>query len=75
MVQTIQANELPLYEVEAKLGLTENLADDFFGEWQQDLPDLTDSERQALDRTKRDFLDQSKYPMLEQSVKLIALSM
>jgi hypothetical protein len=74
MVQTIPASELSLYEVEAKLGLMENQAEEFFWEWQQDLSDLTESDRHALDRTKSDFLDQSKYPLLEQSVKLIALS-
>jgi hypothetical protein len=74
MVQTIQASELSLYEVEAKLGLTENLAEDFFWEWQQDLPDLMPEEMRLLDSTKADFHDASRYPLMEQAVKLIVLS-
>ncbi len=73
MVQTIQASELSLYEVEAKLGLHRTRAADFFPEWQLKLPELNATDANQLDRVKADFEAQDYYPMLEQAVKLIAL--
>ncbi|MBO1350219.1 MAG: restriction endonuclease subunit R [Hormoscilla sp. GUM202] len=74
MVETIQAKNLELHEVEEKFGL--QLVDDdrFFREWQDDLPELTEIERQRLDRVKASYLHISKYPRLEKSVKMVVLS-
>jgi hypothetical protein len=74
MVQTIQARDLTLYDLKAKFGL--KLADSvqFFREWLDDLPELTDLERQYLDRVKANYLHLAERPMLESIVKMVVLS-
>ncbi len=74
MPQTLQASDLDLHTVEAQLHLQETIDDDFFWEWQQTLPPLTEVECQRLDDVRADFLEQTKYPMLEETVKLVVLS-
>jgi hypothetical protein len=74
MVQSLQASEMSLYDVEKKLQLKEVNDDQFFWEWHQNLPELTDAEKEMLDRVKADFHDQQRYPMLEQSIKMVAVS-
>ncbi|AFZ00230.1 type I restriction endonuclease [Calothrix sp. PCC 6303] len=74
MVQTIQASELSLGEVEQKFNLQENLDLSFFPEWQNDLPELSETEKQTLDKIKSNFLYLSKYPMSEEVVKLVVIS-
>jgi hypothetical protein len=57
MVQAIQANELTLSEVEDQFNLRQVLNNPtFFFEWQNDLPELNQSEMQVLDRVKTEFL-------------------
>jgi hypothetical protein len=46
----------------------------FFQEWQDDLPELSESEIHALDRVKTECLYLNKYPMLEGLVKMVVLS-
>jgi Type I restriction enzyme R protein N terminus (HSDR_N) len=74
MVQTIQASELTLHEVKAKFGLQENQDASFFPEWQDNLPELTDAEKQTLDQIKANFLYLSEYLMSEEVVKLVVIS-
>ncbi len=74
MVQTIQARELTLHEVETKFGLQEVSDASFFLEWQDNLPELTELEQQILDQIKANFLYLSKYPMSEEVVKLVVIS-
>jgi hypothetical protein len=74
MVQTIKASDLTLHEVKTKFGLIETQDESFFPEWQENLPKLTESEKQALDQIKRNFLYLSEYPMTEEVVKLVVLS-
>jgi hypothetical protein len=74
MVQTIQASELSLYEVEAKLELRRTRDPKFFPEWRQPTPNLNPADGDQLDRVKADFEAQERYPMLEQAVKLVALA-
>ncbi len=50
MVQTIQARDITLHDLETKFGLTLVEIDQFFREWQDDLPEISDSEKQRLDR-------------------------
>lgn len=73
-MQTIQASELTLHEVKAKLGLQENTDASFFPELQDNLPELTDVEKQTLDQIKANFLYLSEYPMSEEVVKLVVIS-
>ena len=74
MVQSIPVSDLTLADVEDKFGLRCAEDDSFFLEWQQDLPEISDVERQALDQIKSSFLYLSKYPMSEEAVKLVVLS-
>ena len=74
MVETIQAQNIILYDLEAKFGLQRIDDEQFFREWQDNLPELTDSEKQALDEVKADYIHLSKYPILEPVVKLVVLS-
>lgn len=47
----------------------------FFREWQDDLPEVTDIEKQQLDRVKASYLNLIKYPpMLENTVKMVVLA-
>ncbi|NEP02103.1 MAG: restriction endonuclease subunit R [Symploca sp. SIO2E9] len=48
--------------------------EEFFPEWQDDLPKLNDWERQTLDEVKDNYLHLSQYPMLEAIVKMVVLS-
>ncbi|MCA1993898.1 MAG: PD-(D/E)XK nuclease family protein [Coleofasciculus sp. S288] len=74
MAQVIQASELTLHDVEEKLNLQQVDDEQFFREWQGDLPAVTDAEKQWLDRVKTDFLYLVKYPMHEEIVKMVVLS-
>lgn len=75
MTQLIQANELTLSQVEDRFNLRQVLNNPtFFREWQDNLPDLSESEMQALDRVKTEFLYLNKYPILEDLVKMVVLS-
>lgn len=74
MVQTIPAKDLTLYDVKEKFGLKQAEDKQFFGEWIDDLPELTDLEKSLLDRVKADFLYLDEYPMPESLVKMLVLS-
>jgi hypothetical protein len=75
MVQALQANELTLSDVEDRFNLRQIFDDpNFFREWQDSLPELNQSEMQALDRIRTEFLYLNKYPMLEDLVKMVILS-
>jgi len=75
MVETIKAENINLMDLSEKFGL-ERTEDDkqFFGEWQDNLPELTEAEKQVLDEVKADYRHLSKYPILEPIVKLVVLS-
>ncbi|MHC5598069.1 MAG: type I restriction endonuclease [Nostoc sp.] len=74
MVQLIQGKDITLAQLIDEFGL--QLADDehFFSEWQDDLPQLSDLEKQSLNEVKTEYLHLSKYPILEPVVKMVVLS-
>ncbi|QFS48082.1 type I restriction enzyme HsdR N-terminal domain-containing protein [Nostoc sphaeroides] len=74
MVQVIQGKDITLAQLIDEFGL--HLADDelFFSEWQQDLPELSDLEKQSLNEVKAEYLHLSKYSILEPVVKMVVLS-
>lgn len=75
MTQVLPAHELLLSEVEDLFNLREILGDPtFFTEWQEPLSALTEVEQQNLDRIRTEFLDLSKYRMLEDLVKMVVIS-
>lgn len=75
MVQTIQAKEITLLDLETNFGLQLVEDEQFFREWQDNLPEITNSEKQQLDRVKASYANLLKYPpMLENTVKMVVLS-
>jgi hypothetical protein len=74
MVQTIPATNISLYDLKTKFGLQRVDDDQFFREWVDDLPQLTDLEKQQLDRVKASYFNLVERPMLESTVKMVVLS-
>ncbi|NER31834.1 MAG: restriction endonuclease subunit R [Symploca sp. SIO1C4] len=74
MVQAIKAQDISLPQLSENFGLERTDDDEFFPEWQDDLPKLNDWERQILDEVKSNYLHLSQYPMLEAIVKMVVLS-
>lgn len=75
MTRTIQAKEVTLLELETNYGLQIVYDEQFFPEWQDNLPQITDAEKQRLDRAKASYTNLLKYPpLLENSVKMVILS-
>jgi hypothetical protein len=75
MTQTLQARNVTLRNLIDHFGLQETQDDSFFAEWQSELPELTDSEKQSLDKIKASFFNLLKYPPFsEKAVQLTILS-
>jgi hypothetical protein len=75
MVQTIQAKETTLLDLETNFGLQLVEDEQFFREWLEDLPEITNAEKQQLDRVKASYANLLKYPpLLENTVKMVVLS-
>jgi len=74
MTQAIAARKIKLAELKGLFNLryTEDLS--FFSEWQDSFPALNESEQQALDRVKRNYLYLLEYPVMESIVKMVVLS-
>ncbi len=75
MAQVIQAKTLSLGDLKQKFNL--RLAKDrqFFHEWSDRLPELSDSEKQYLDRVKANYDSLLEYlPLSENIVKMVVLS-
>jgi predicted type IV restriction endonuclease len=75
MTQFIQAQNIGLAYLEERFGLQLAEEEAFFREWFENLPEITDLEKQDLDRVKLHFLRLVKHPPLsEETVKLVILS-
>lgn len=74
MVQTIPASKVNLRILKESFALERTNDPNFFPEWQGDLPELTDLEKQELAQVKADYIYLSERPMLEQIVKMVVLS-
>jgi predicted type IV restriction endonuclease len=75
MVQVIPAQKIGLAYLEERFSLQQTESEDFFSEWFDNLSDITDSERQDLDRIKTNFLRLVKHPpILENAVKMVVVS-
>jgi hypothetical protein len=75
MVQTIPARDISLYELEKKFGLQLATDTNFFPEWTENLPTLTDGEKQASARVKSNYLNLTKHRLMsEEAVKMVVLS-
>ena len=75
MVQVIQAQNLNLIDLENKFNLTQADDDRFFTEWFDNLPEITDLEKQVLDRARTNYLSLIKHREIsENMVKMVVLS-
>jgi hypothetical protein len=74
MVQTIQAKDIDLRYLITNFGIQLVEDEEFFREWQDDLPEITDLEKQLLDKVKAGYLNLLNYPpMLEDVVRMAVL--
>jgi hypothetical protein len=74
-MQTIQAKDISLYELEEKFGLQLSTDTDFFTEWTNNLPSLTDIEKQSLKRVQNNYFNLTKRRFIsEEAVKMVVLS-
>lgn len=75
MVQTIQARDISLYDLEDKFGLQLTADVHFFQEWSENLLPLTDAEKQSLKRVTYNYFNLTKHrTMSEEVVKMVVLS-
>jgi len=75
MVQTIQARKVTMYDLETQFKIEWVEDDQFFRQWQDDLPEINDAEKQRLDRVKASYRNLLKPPpLLENTVKMVVLS-
>lgn len=75
MVQTIQATDITLHDLRSKFNLSQTEDDQFFREWQNDLPEVSEEELRSLDRVKSNYRNLIEYPpLLENAVKMVVLS-
>lgn len=75
MAQTLKAKEISLYELEENFGLQLITEANFFSEWLENLPALTEVEKQSLERVKSNYLNLTKRrSMSEEAVKMVVLS-
>ena len=74
MTQTIQAKTLTLRDVKTKFNLQLSEDEQFFREWIDDLPEITDEEKRYLDKIKAGYTNSAEYPMIEDTVKMVVLA-
>lgn len=75
MVQTIQAKDVTLEELKTIFGLQLVRDEIFFREWQDDLPEITDFQKQQLDQIKAGYFNLLEHPpMLEKTISLSIIS-
>ncbi len=75
MLQTIQAQNISLEELQDNFGLQLTTDSQFFPEWRDNLPPLTDQEKLWLQRIRSNYFNLSKSrTLLEEAVKMVVLS-
>lgn len=74
MTQTIQAKDINLRYLIDIFGIQLVENDQFFREWEDNLPEITDLDKQLLDKVKAGFINLLNYPpMLEDIVRMAVL--
>lgn len=75
MVQTIPAKDVTLQDLTTQFNLQLVRDEQFFREWHEDLPEVSDLEKQMLDRVQAGYFNLLNYsPLLENAIKLAVLS-
>lgn len=74
-MQTIQAKDISLYELEEKFNLQLSTDTEFFTEWNTNLPSLTNTEKQSLKRVQSNYFNLTRRRLIsEEAVKMVVLS-
>lgn len=73
MVQTIQAKDIDLRYLITNFGLQLVENEQFFREWQDDLPEVNQLEKQLLDKVKAGYLNLLNYPLMLEDVVRMAI--
>jgi len=75
MVQTIQAKNVTLEELQTLFDLQLVRDEDFFREWQDELPEITDFQIRQLDQIKAGYFNLLEHPpLLEKTISLSIVS-
>ena len=75
MIQTLQAKDLSLAEIQTYFGLEQTSERNFFPEWQENLPKITEAEKQILNRVQRNYFNLvNSGSGSEEVVKMVVLS-
>jgi hypothetical protein len=75
MVQVFAARSVTLEDLRQHFGLQLTTAFDFFPEWMEAKAELTEAEKQSLDRVKQHFLHLSQsLPLMENAIKMVVIS-
>jgi hypothetical protein len=72
--RNLSADKITLDDLQRYFGLDDRPDPAAFLEWQQDLPALTDEDRDRLDKAQAHYNHLSKRPILEAMVKMVILS-
>ena len=73
MLQTLQAKDIDLRYLIEQFGLQLVQDDSFFPEWRENLPEITDLDKQLLDKVKAGYLNLLNYPPLLEDVIRMAI--
>ena len=74
MIQVIQAQNITLEQLIELYSLTITYDDQFFPEWSNNLPEITELEKQQLDRVKRNYLGLvERHTISENLVKMVVV--
>jgi hypothetical protein len=74
VTRLLPTKELTLNDLMQRFQLQRSLNDDFFPEWREDLPELTEAEKIALDRVQQNFLAQLQARLLSYLLNLQSLT-
>jgi hypothetical protein len=74
MATLLQASNLTLHDVKQKFNLRRVSDGQFFPEWQEPLPTITDWQKTWLDQVQADFLGLAEYPLHEKVTKLFVVA-
>jgi len=75
MIQVIQAQNITLAYLKQKFALHKSEDEQFFTEWFDYIPEISELEKQYLDRVKNNYLNVlENAPLLEDAVKMVVLS-
>lgn len=73
MTETIQAKDTDLRYLIDNFGIQLVFDDSFFQEWQEDLPEINDLDKQLLDKVKTGYFNLLNYPPLLEDVVRMAV--